>query len=167
MENYGRAVLSLSFSLSLPPSLSSTPSHTPSIISSLSLLTFLQVLVPKDDSLLGKMFEVVITSTGKHYLKGEVLTESLLSAPPRPAPLPHGAVSGTKEWEEKTKKKETEMLAPATSESTARKEHQTSTISWTSNWLRGTDFLLIFLAALILCTAALSHYTQLFSSVWS
>ena len=113
------------------------------------------------------MFEVVITSTGKHYLKGEVLTESLVSAPPRPAPLPHGAVSGTKEWEEKNKKKETESLVAASSEPVARKEHRTSTVSGTFNWLRGTDLLLIFLAALVLCTAALSHYTQLFSSVWS
>lgn len=66
-----------------------------------SSLVVLQVLVPKDPLLLGKMFEVVITSTGKHYLKGDVVTESLVRVPPRPTPLPTGAVSGRKEWREK------------------------------------------------------------------
>ena len=176
MKKYSTAVLSFSLSLSffLSPSLPPL-SLTHSLLYSSHLLTIppsislLQVLVPKDATLLGKMFEVVITSTGKHYLKGEVLTDSLASAPPRPSPLPHGAVSGTKEWEEKEKekKKKTETLVAAVSEPIARKEQQTSTVSWAFNWLRGTDLLLIFLAALILCTAVLSHYTQLFSSVWS
>ena len=130
----------------------------------------MQVLVPKDDSLLGKMFEVVITSTGKHYLKGQVLTESLTRAPPRPAPLPHGAVSGTKKWQEK--RNEIETIAAATTKTLSpnghmtSKPHQTDSISWTFNWLRGTDLLLILLAALVLCTAVVSHYTQLFAFVW-
>ena len=62
----------------------------------ISCLFHLQVLVAKDPSLLGKMFDVVITETGKHYLKGDVLKESLAVVPARPAPLPFGAVSGMK-----------------------------------------------------------------------
>ena len=43
---------------------------------------------------MGRMFEVEITSTGKHYLVGEVVKHSLVRMPSRPAPLPYGAVSG-------------------------------------------------------------------------
>ena len=50
--------------------------------------------MPKDPSLLGKMFEVEITSTGKHFLKGSVVQDSLLRVLPRPQPLPPGQVSG-------------------------------------------------------------------------
>lgn len=53
-----------------------------------------QVLVAKQQALMGRSFEVVITSTGKHYLKGDVVKESLVSMPMRPHPLPYGAVSG-------------------------------------------------------------------------
>lgn len=115
-----------------------------------------QVLVPKDDSLLGKMFEVVIASTGKHYLKGEVATESLVHAPTRPTPLPHGTISGAKEWREKVTAAET----TATDRSTARLD------SISSNWLRVSDILLLVVAALVLCAAVLGHYSQLYT-VWS
>lgn len=50
--------------------------------------------MPRDPALLGKRFEVMITSTGKHFLKGQVVKESLVQAMPRPPPLPAGHVSG-------------------------------------------------------------------------
>ena len=54
--------------------------------------------MPKEPALLGKMFEVVITSTGKHFLKGQVLEESLVQVSLRPQPLPAGHVSGMQAW---------------------------------------------------------------------
>ncbi len=60
-----------------------------------------QVLVEKDPALLGKMFEVEITITGKHFLKGSVIKESLVNALPRPLPLPEGCVSGVESWQKK------------------------------------------------------------------
>ncbi|KAF2348715.1 TRAM domain [Trinorchestia longiramus] len=57
-----------------------------------------QVLVPKDDDYLGKTLLVEIIETGKHFLKGRVVTEAaaaaLLSPAVAPA-LPQGAVSGS------------------------------------------------------------------------
>jgi len=47
-----------------------------------------QVLVPKDESLLGKVVEVVITSAGKHYLKCNVLHDV------QPSNVPKGQISG-------------------------------------------------------------------------
>ncbi len=44
------------------------------------------------------MLEVVITSTGKHFLKGEVIEESLVQVSPRPQALPAGQVSGVQAW---------------------------------------------------------------------
>ena len=58
------------------------------------ILLFLQVLVPKEPSLLGKTFQVDIITTGKHFMKGGVVTESLVGSVPRPSPLPPGTVSG-------------------------------------------------------------------------
>ena len=60
------------------------------------------MLVPKDPTLLGKMFEVVITSTGKHFLKGSVVKESLDHVVVRPPPLLAGDVSGMEVWKAKT-----------------------------------------------------------------
>lgn len=61
-----------------------------------SIILMLQVLVPKDPSLLGKMFAVDIVTTGKHFLKGTVVRDSLEKMVPRPPPLPVGAVSGAR-----------------------------------------------------------------------
>ena len=61
----------------------------------------LQVLIPKDPTLLGKMFEVDITITGKHFLKGRVVKNSLLHVVPRPLPLSPGHVSGVQSWKSK------------------------------------------------------------------
>ena len=58
-------------------------------------VTCLQVLVPKDDNLMGKMVEVKITSSGKHYLMGELVEHSEVRRPATvPAPLSRGQVSG-------------------------------------------------------------------------
>lgn len=48
--------------------------------------------MPKDESLLGKVVAVHITSAGKHYLKGSVVSNV---HPLRvPSPLPKGQISG-------------------------------------------------------------------------
>lgn len=56
------------------------------------------MLVPKDPSLFGKTFEVDIVATGKHFMKGEVVTDSQVHTVPRPPPLPPGCVSGMQVW---------------------------------------------------------------------
>ncbi|KAL8562319.1 Threonylcarbamoyladenosine tRNA methylthiotransferase [Nucella lapillus] len=55
-----------------------------------------QVLVPKDDDLMGKMVEVEIVETGKHFLKGRLLTSTAHAVRPEtvPPPLLKGQVSG-------------------------------------------------------------------------
>ena len=62
-----------------------------------SNITVLQVLVPKDEMLLGKMVEVEIVSAGKHYLMGELVKEAKVQRPlDVPPPLEKGQVSGVK-----------------------------------------------------------------------
>jgi len=48
--------------------------------------------VPKDEALLGKVVDVVITSAGKHYLKCSVLSD--IQRVNIPSPLPKGHISG-------------------------------------------------------------------------
>lgn len=59
---------------------------------------------------------MVITSTGKHFLKGKIVRESLVEVLPRPQPLPAGRVSGIEAWkagrtcgENKNQRKEKEF----------------------------------------------------------
>ena len=134
------------------------------------------MLVPKDDTLLGKMFEVVITTTGKHYLKGDVLAESLTHAPSRPAPLPRGTVSGATEWKKRTT---TTTATTVSSHRTANganlgssELHKPLSSGSRSSinggrWLSFGDVALILVAALVLCVALiLTHTTHLFT-LWS
>ena len=51
-----------------------------------------QVLVPKDENLMGKLVQVKITETGKHFMKCDLLTN--ISRPDVPLPLKKGQVSG-------------------------------------------------------------------------
>ncbi|XP_063055799.1 threonylcarbamoyladenosine tRNA methylthiotransferase [Engraulis encrasicolus] len=53
-----------------------------------------QVLVPKDPGLKGKMVEVDIYETGKHYMKGRLVEESPVLTPSIAQPLQQGQVSG-------------------------------------------------------------------------
>ncbi|XP_025111054.1 threonylcarbamoyladenosine tRNA methylthiotransferase-like [Pomacea canaliculata] len=54
-----------------------------------------QVLVPKDEDLMGKMVEVEIIETGKHYMKGRLLSSTKEAVRPNvPLPLRKGEVSG-------------------------------------------------------------------------
>lgn len=57
-----------------------------------------QVLVPKDENLLGKLVEVEITETGKHFMKCCLLGDAVR---PRdvPPPLQKGQISGLKKGE--------------------------------------------------------------------
>ena len=58
----------------------------------------LQVLVRKDEGeLMGKIVEVVITETGKHFLKGKVLKDNPVHTPSIAPPLAKGVVSGVKQ----------------------------------------------------------------------
>ncbi|XP_013397048.1 threonylcarbamoyladenosine tRNA methylthiotransferase [Lingula anatina] len=56
-----------------------------------------QVLVPKEEHLLGKLVEVKIKETGKHYLIGELLKTQAVRPEGVPPPLRQGAVSGLQE----------------------------------------------------------------------
>ncbi|KAL3868435.1 hypothetical protein ACJMK2_041242 [Sinanodonta woodiana] len=53
-----------------------------------------QVLVPKDENLMGKKVMVEITETGKHFMKGHVVKNEELEHPDIPPPLKKGEVSG-------------------------------------------------------------------------
>lgn len=48
------------------------------------------------------MFEVEIVTTGKHFMKGSVVEESLVQVLSRPKPLPLGHVSGMELWKSRT-----------------------------------------------------------------
>ena len=50
--------------------------------------------MPKDEALLGKVVDVVITSAGKHYLKCSVVSD--IQRVNMPFPLPKGQISGLK-----------------------------------------------------------------------
>ena len=123
--------------------------------------------MPKDDALLGKMFEVVITTTGKHYLKGDVLAESLTCAPSRPTPLPQGTVSGATEWKRRTT--EATVTSHRTTNPGSSEQHEplssSSSRSRNSGWLGLGDVVLLIVAALVLCAALLGHSTHLFT-IW-
>ena len=84
---------------------------------------------------MGHMFEVEVTDTGKHYLVGEVVRQSLVCMPPRPPPLPYGTISGPK------KSSSTETRAASTL----------------------TDRALLAVAIFIVCVAVFVHYTQIVS----
>ena len=117
------------------------------------------------------MFEVVITTTGKHYLKGDVLAESLTCAPSRPAPLPRGTVSGATEWRQRTTTVAAERTATSTDPGSSKLYEPLSSGSRSSinvgRWLSFGDVALILVAALVLCAALiLTHTTHLFT-IWS
>ena len=82
---------------------------------------------------MGRMFEVEITDTGKHYLIGEVVRQSLVHMPSRPPPLPYGTISGANQT----------------------KNTGTRTTS--------IDRLLIAVALLIVFVAVFVHYSQIVS----
>lgn len=63
---------------------------------------FFQVLVPKEDGLLGKMLEVVIIETGKHFLKAKILKDGDMYTPSIAEPLPKGHVSGVQTISQET-----------------------------------------------------------------
>jgi len=98
--------------------------------------THTQVLVQREPGLMGHMFDVEITSTGKHYLVGEVVKHSLVRMPSRPAPLPYGAVSG---W---VKVQESRERRPRV-----------------AGWL--TDSTLLALAILLICFALFVHSSDI------
>lgn len=108
----------------------------------------LQVLVPMDPQLLGKMFEVLIVSTGKHYLKGEVLTESLVRVPSRPKPLPAGVVSGGEKWKERQSQNKPK---------TAVSKQTMCTV----------DLLLLFSVLVVLCAGILIQYSPRMTLLFS
>ncbi len=85
----------------------------------------------KGAGLMGRMFDVVISSTGKHYLIGEVVCDSLPLIPPCPAPLPYGAVSG---------------IRPPSRTGPVRAGKETG-------WLPSSDSLLLLLAFIVVLVA--------------
>lgn len=90
---------------------------------------------------MGREFEVIITATGKHYLVGEVVRESLVHAPSRPSPLPHGAISGV--------------------DSQHQDSLRTPSDSRGSSWVSPSDALLMTAALVIVVTAVLFHWSPL------
>lgn len=60
-----------------------------------SLLNFfLKVLVPKNPAFLGKMVEVDIYESGKHFMKGQPVSDAKVYTPSISTPLAKGQVSG-------------------------------------------------------------------------
>ncbi|KAM8966946.1 threonylcarbamoyladenosine tRNA methylthiotransferase [Pelodytes ibericus] len=56
-----------------------------------------QVLVPKEPAFMGKMVEVIIFESGKHFMKGQPLSDSKVYTPSISKPLAKGEVSGLTE----------------------------------------------------------------------
>lgn len=56
-----------------------------------------QVLVPKDPALMGKMVEVNIYEAGKHFMKGQPVSDARVYTASITRPLAKGEVSGLKE----------------------------------------------------------------------
>ena len=55
----------------------------------------MQVLVPKDENMMGKLVEVDIVSCGKHYMMGKLVNEKEPHRPENvPPPFRKGQVSG-------------------------------------------------------------------------
>jgi len=57
-------------------------------------LVFIQVLVKGDEDLMGKMVQVEIYETGKHFMKSRLVENSEIVTPGLNAPLLKGKVSG-------------------------------------------------------------------------
>ncbi|KAM5156807.1 threonylcarbamoyladenosine tRNA methylthiotransferase [Mantella aurantiaca] len=74
-----------------------------------------QVLVPKDSAFMGKMVEVCIYETGKHYMKAKPLLESKMYTPSITKPLEKGEVSGLSE-ESKSLLKNSSLSKPKSSD---------------------------------------------------
>lgn len=55
---------------------------------------FIQVLVPKKPEFKGKMIEVDIYETGKHFMKGQPVGDANVFTPSIAKPLEKGEVSG-------------------------------------------------------------------------
>ena len=91
------------------------------------------------------MFEVVITSTGKHFLKAEVLTESLVRVPIRPSPLPAGVVSGGQKWQQ------------------VREDVSTKTALHSKSKHCSVDMLILFSALFVICAGIVVHYSPYFA----
>jgi len=53
-----------------------------------------QVLIPPQEDIMGKMIEVRITATAKHYVMGEIIQESVARAPQRPSCKGLGELAG-------------------------------------------------------------------------
>ena len=104
----------------------------------------------KDPALLGKRFEVEITSTGKHFLKGSVLKESLVTVLPRPLPLPEGRVSGVAAWKHKLATGYKPSSSPSPSPSPSP-----SSPTWRGF---GVDIILLTFAAAVLSIALLTRF---------
>lgn len=56
-----------------------------------------KVLVPKDPALMGKMVEVNIYEAGKHFMKGQPVSDARVYTASITRPLAKGEVSGLKE----------------------------------------------------------------------
>lgn len=59
-----------------------------------AITLLLQVLVPKKEDYLGKLVEVEIVETGKHYMRGRPIDTSPPMPPSTAEPMAKGAVSG-------------------------------------------------------------------------
>lgn len=58
---------------------------------------FFKVLVPKDPTFMGKMIEVDIYESGKHFMKGQPVSDARVYTPSISKPLAKGEVSGLPE----------------------------------------------------------------------
>ncbi|XP_019637551.1 PREDICTED: threonylcarbamoyladenosine tRNA methylthiotransferase-like [Branchiostoma belcheri] len=107
-----------------------------------------QVLVPKDEKLLGKMVTVEITSTGKHYLMGRLLSGQVTKVAIA-TPLPKGTVSGVQDNLQETTDSTTVTAQPPL----AWVQHQLSRITPVGmpRWMQVAAFVLVLAVVLDLC----------------
>ncbi|XP_040823614.1 threonylcarbamoyladenosine tRNA methylthiotransferase [Ochotona curzoniae] len=82
-----------------------------------------QVLVPKNPAFLGKMVEVDIYESGKHFMKGQPVSDAKVYTPSISTPLAKGQVSGL--TKESTSKLGTHHSSTSRSAASSRKTQQT------------------------------------------
>ncbi|NXO05303.1 CDKAL methylthiotransferase, partial [Rhinopomastus cyanomelas] len=116
-----------------------------------------QVLVPKDPQLMGKMVEVNIYEAGKHFMKGQPVSDSRVYAASIARPLAKGEVSGLTEEFRPAPQNGTNWRAPRSAASPAKAPLR----SWAAArrpWQRGGDGLKTLSVSLALLAVLVALY---------
>ncbi|NXF74849.1 CDKAL methylthiotransferase, partial [Sclerurus mexicanus] len=116
-----------------------------------------QVLVPKDPLLMGKMVEVNIYEAGKHFMKGQPVSDARVHTASITRPLAKGEVSGLTEEFRHAPRSGTEWEAPPSAEMPVR----SPLCSWKAlqlPWKAGGAGLKVLSASLALLAALVLFY---------